>query len=389
MVEFAYLTKEQYFIFKKLFMEYTEGMEEDVYINHLRNLSKENKKGIFKAVLLEEGDDSSGNTICICPTKIHLPIAANIINKDMDSVYVMNCSTNPSDFELPIHLVSIFRSYPWPFVNNFDNSIIELFRKTYTGKGLNRNCTYHEGNFEMIGERNSKQSTGSLLMLGKDVDKHQYFRENINLTLVPHARGIMNRLMRQAIYAGYTSGELLMNYYKQKLLLRNETDLCYNSILTQNNFHNSVHIDKRSILSNISQSRIQNDLIYDLKKESMVFSNRYITTVLEYNQNKLPKSTTCCWVLSKKYDDIHMYQYFVSPQYLFALDLSSDNAKSNKGIGATFMSSMFFHCTTIPIWKDNNGNIHLKGPGDMYNLAWGSNGTNKEKNCSYDDKTCN
>ena len=207
----------------------------------------------------------------------------------MESVYVMNCSTNPSDFELPIHLVSIFRSYPWPFVNKFDNNIIDLFRKTYTGKGLNRSCTYHEGNFEMIGERNSKQSTGNLLMLSKDVDKHQYFRENINLTLVPHARSIMNQLMRQAIHAGYTCGESLMNYYKQKLLLKNETDLCYNSILTQNNFHNSVHIDKRSILSETSQTKILFGRINDLNNELLSLPNRYITTVLEYTKTNYLK----------------------------------------------------------------------------------------------------
>ena len=57
-----------------------------------------------------------------------------------------------------------------------------------TRKGLRRSCTNHEGNFEMIGERSSKQSTGSLLVLPKRVDKHQYYREEMNLNLLPHTK---------------------------------------------------------------------------------------------------------------------------------------------------------------------------------------------------------
>ena len=58
---------------------------------------------------------------------------------------------------------------------------MNLFRMTFKGKGLKRNCTHHEGSFEMVGERNSKQSTGSLLILPKKVDEHQYYREGMNL----------------------------------------------------------------------------------------------------------------------------------------------------------------------------------------------------------------
>ena len=102
--------------------------------------------------------------------------------------------------------------------------------------------------------------------------------------------------------------------------------------------------------------------------------------ILNIHDNKLPKSTTCCWILSKNYKHMKMNQYFVSTQYMFAQDLSSNIRIMKEGIGATFMSSMFFHCTSIPIWNDDLGNIYLKGPEDMYNFAWGSNGTNKEKN---------
>ena len=66
-----------------------------------------------------------------------------------------------------MHLICLLRSYSWPYYNDFNETLMNLFHLTFPGKGLKRNCTQHEGCFEMIGERNSKQSTGSLLVLPK------------------------------------------------------------------------------------------------------------------------------------------------------------------------------------------------------------------------------
>ena len=101
---------------------------------------------------------------------------------------------------------------------------------------------------------------------------------------------------------------------------------------------------------------------------------------MKQSENNIPKSTTCCWKLCQNYEDWLMYQYFVSPQYKFGIDISSNTLSDNKDVGATFMSSLFYHSTTIPIWKNGtNDQIYLEGPQYMYNFAWGSNGTNKEK----------
>ena len=43
----------------------------------------------------------------------------------------------------------------------------------------------------------------------------------------------------------------------------------------------------------------------------------------------------------------------------------------------SFISSMFNHCTSIPIWV-YNCRMYLTGPLNMYNLAWGTNYGNKE-----------
>ena len=95
----------------------------------------------------------------------------------------------------------------------------------------------------------------------------------------------------------------------------------------------------------------------------------------------MPKTTTCCWSLRKNVEDFVMKQYFVSADCNFAFDLSSDKLKDGNNWGATFYSSMFAHCTSIPIWIDVWGNIHLEGPDkDMYNFAWGDDGGNKSRN---------
>ena len=73
-----------------------------------------------------------------------------------------------------------------------------------------------------------------------------------------------------------------------------------------------------------------------------------------------------------------MYQYFVAKKYFFTLDISSPVLKNENSVDATFMSSIFFHATSIIIWIDKNDKVILKGPKDMYDFAWGSNGTNKE-----------
>ena len=144
-----------------------------------------------------------------------------------------------------------------------------LFRLTFPGKGLKRNCTHHEGCFEMIGERNSKQSTGSLLELPKKVDKHHFYRENMNLTLLPHAKNVINELMEQSIIAGYTSRECIMNYMK-KLHRKDEKSLYYNVIITQGNFHNSIHQDKKSVFSETYKKEIMDNIVYDHSKNKNI-----------------------------------------------------------------------------------------------------------------------
>mgnify|MGYP003327179317 CR=1 FL=1 len=126
----------------------------------------------------------------------------------------------------------------------------------------------------MIGERNSKQSTGILLVLPKKVDEHQYYRESMNLNLLPHAKYVINELMEQSILAGYSCGESIINYMKRSLYKRNAKSLCYNAIITQRNFFNSIHLDKKSVFSEESKRKIMVDMMNDHNNNKRFHANQ-------------------------------------------------------------------------------------------------------------------
>ena len=220
----------------------------------------------MKIFIFSHTNNLDGVVVCICRDKCHLPKDISLFRQDFNGLYVLLCQKNPCDFELPEHMISIFRSYPWPFHNELNESMLNLFNLTFPGNGLKRCCTNHEGNFEMIGERNSKQSTGSLLVLPKRVDKHQYYREGMNLNMLPHTKNAITQLMEQSIVAGYSSGESIMNYMKNILCKRDAKNLCYNSIITQRNFCNSIHLDRKSIFSKEATQIIETHLFNDEKR---------------------------------------------------------------------------------------------------------------------------
>ena len=171
-----------------------------------------------------------------------------------------------------------------------------------------------------------------------------------------------------------------MNYMKRKLCKRDEKSLCYNAIITQRSFYNSIHSDRKSVFSKEANQYIKTHICKDENRHKRLLANRYIKNMLVHAGNEIPKSTTCCWKLSKNYEELTMHQYFVSPQYMFGLNLSSNVLFDSNDVGATFLSSLFYHCTSIPIWKDEKcDKIYLEGPKYMYNFAWGSNCTPKEK----------
>ena len=90
---------------------------------------------------------------------------------------------------------------------------------------------------------------------------------------------------------------------------------------------------------------------------------------MKINKGKLSKSTNCCWNLRQNYPLYNLFQYFVGPELMFALNLSSSVFRNDINVEASFMSSIFKHCTTVPIWIDINGLYHVKGPSNMYNFA--------------------
>ena len=168
-----------------------------------------------------------------------------------------------------------------------------------------------------------------------------------------------------------------MSLYKKVLKIRNKKELCKQTIITQNNFHNSIHKDTGSVLEGGYQDEVLNSDYLNNSKH--LKEKQYLMNIMKLSGGKLPKSTTCCWTLRKDHPNFIMKQYFVGVGGMFAYDLSSNVLKSENNAGATFLSSAFFHLTSVPIWIDERNMIHLRGPEKMYNFAWGSDGGSASK----------
>ena len=71
-----------------------------------------------------------------------------------------------------------------------------------------------------------------------------------------------------------------------------------------------------------------------------------------------------------------LFQYFVGYSSGFEYDMSSYVTKHLQTVRATFHSSLFEHCASVPIWASSDGSqlIFLPSDNSNCNFAWGSNG---------------
>ena len=78
-----------------------------------------------------------------------------------------------------------------------------------------------------------------------------------------------------------------MDMYRKLLQFRNEKQLCYNAIITQRNFCNTIHKDKNSVLSSLNQKNVL-CFLGKLKDEKGYDKlDSYIKFDLQQNENKL------------------------------------------------------------------------------------------------------
>ena len=296
---------------------------------------------------------------------------------DINGIYLMRLTRNVPDFHLPSGCVTVFRGYQWPYESNVSDSVFHLLSMTYGEKGLLRSSVPHEGNFEMIGKRTSSQSTGSLVALPLKTSDHQYYRSSMDCSLLPLARGPINSLQQQSLKVAYTSGESLMCLYRKLCKVDVLKELCEQTLITQKHFCNSVHID-RCFLDDEYATKVLN--CSSLKERD----EKYLRNLNHFMESKgkesLPKSTTCAWTLRSDCSrGSQLFQYFVGSSSGFAFDISSYVTKSLEIVGATFHSSLFEHCTSVPIWVSSDGSqvSFLPDDNNNYNFAWGSNGKKK------------
>ena len=108
----------------------------------------------------------------------------------------------------------------------------------------------------MYGPRRSCQSNGSLIIDPKYRRDHCYYRASMNRNLLPYVQSYINKLQSEAMDCTYQSGESLMTLYISLLGIRDRNDLCQQAIITQSNFHNSLHIDKCCNLNSVDTKKV-------------------------------------------------------------------------------------------------------------------------------------
>jgi hypothetical protein len=301
----------------------------------------------------------------------------DIIRTEIDGIYLMRLKRNIPDVRLPFNCVSVFRGYQWPYATNIPQCVFNVLAKTFPDKGLTRRNVPHGGNFEMIGRKMSGQATGSMVAY-RDTSKHQYYRATMDSSLIPSARGSINFLQEESLRVGYTSGESLMSLYRKIIKLDTLKDLCEQTIVTQKHFYNALHLDESCRIHDCYFQKVINSEAINSKER------RYLENVMVLMQGrKLPKATTCCWTQrSKCKRQSKMFQYFVSGTSGFAYDISSQVTDRLEYVGATFHSSLFEHCTSVPVWTSSDYSEICLAPydDDNYNFAWGSNGGPKDDN---------
>ncbi len=281
--------------------------------------------------------------------------------------------------------IVVFRSYTWPFQNSISREMMSCLSECFSSHGLSRNGIVHRGTFQMLSHRQTNQASGSLLCSPGNTINHEYYREkDAKTNLLPIVRKISNQLTHESIDTGFASGEILMDLLMRACKdKRNRHSICPYGILTLNGFFNSIHPD------NDFMSTKENDAVYKFL-DSFEDRTNTVTKIKEYlsrvnafcSKEVLPKSTTCCWTISygcktpcEDEIEFDMRQHFVSVNGGFAFNISSDVSDRLEQVGATFLASLFLHCTSIPFWVDRKTwNVSLECRNQKFNTAWGSSG---------------
>ena len=372
-VNLSPITKEQYdrlvVIYKKMDKH---GLEEKLYFQLLKKFRDESNLSLQKLLCLSPKKQYPSGFIVSVYDELNAQDLKdqNLLPIPVDKsagIYKVEMRQNKRDIDIAGGII-LFRGFQWPYKKILDKNSFELFSKTFKGKGLVRHCTSHQGNFEFIGVRKSNQSSGSLSATASRTCYHQYSRESMDLTLLPLLKGILNSLQNEAIEALFTCGECFMDQYMKEFKeIDRKQSLSSQSLITQRHFWNTAHIDHSNF--------IRMDESDMMKKRLAEFPlwKKYLSRYREIFKDKpFPKATSCCWTLRQNDLEYVMHQFFCFPSASFCLDLCSDVMEENENVGAAFMSGLSVHLTSIATWTDKNGRIHLEGPKNMYNFAWGA-----------------
>lgn len=280
---------------------------------------------------------------------------------------------NIGDFKIPNGIV-VQRMYSWGFADSITEDWAMLFDLTFTGKGLNRRCTAHEGSFEIFDQRKTHQASGSLVAAPGKTKEHHHLRSSFNRTTYTLAKSMLNKLGDETVAMTSGCGDSLMAIIQSSLDIRERGDVCPRLILSKGipgvvAWFNYLHRDND--FGNKEATAKAMKLIQESGDRSACeyYLERYFQVTQEKNYCR---ATTCCWKLLEQDSEYSHRQFFVNATCRVAFNLSSNVFSHLDQIGCTFYGGLFGHCTSMPIYLSGDGRrVRIKPRGRNYNLAWG------------------
>ena len=154
-------------------------------------------------------------------------------------------------------------------------------------------CTIHRGGFELVGPRVTGQASDYICCAAGNSLKHMYFRMDTDRNLFPQVNFLNNSLNKQALIYGYTCGYIYTLISLKLLGLKDNIDLCDQSIFTQQFFCNTKHFDYNFLYESTTAL-----VLNDTKVMKDPYINGYIQwyrALFHYHQ--FPCTTECFWTI--------------------------------------------------------------------------------------------
>ena len=95
-----------------------DHITQKVIVNKYDILHTQNGLCLLTCFVMNYLNHPSGTVVCLCSDGYKIPSKSTVVSNLLENVSVFKTNKNPSDYDFPSCLVSVFRGYPWTFENS-------------------------------------------------------------------------------------------------------------------------------------------------------------------------------------------------------------------------------------------------------------------------------